>query len=134
MLSGALNNFFGTIIGNKSMSGNMHMSLRWRIHDAIGSAENNILLEAIPNLRKLLADDTSSTQTQVNTSRNDRRKGLPGTSHRLMFMYSKLISAIASKEHPLILFLDDLQVSSTALKCCFCCDVHVLIITSVVGR
>lgn len=88
----------------------MHMSLRWRIHDAIGSG-NSLLLEAIPNLRKLLAqeNDTPSNAVSRQGAGKSGRSALLGSSHRLPFLFCKLIGAIACKAHPLILFLDDLQ-------------------------
>jgi predicted ATPase len=108
VLNNALNNFFGSIMERGSNSGNMHMSLRWRIHDAIGSG-NSVLMEAIPNLRKLMAEESSSSEiSEVSTGRNGR-SALLGSSHRLPFLFCKLIGAIACKAHPLILFLDDLQ-------------------------
>lgn len=108
VLSNALNNFFGSMVG--SSTGNMHMSLRWRIHDAIGSG-NSLLLEAIPNLRKLLAqeNDTPSNAVSRQGASRSGRSALLGSSHRLPFLFCKLIGAIACKAHPLILFLDDLQ-------------------------
>eukprot|EP00804_Cyclotella_cryptica_P005744 CCRYP_000079-RE/>CCRYP_000079-RE protein AED:0.10 eAED:0.10 QI:211/1/0.88/1/0.5/0.33/9/0/1307 len=110
VLSKALNSFFGSIIVKGSFSGNMLMPLRWRIHDAIGSG-NNLLMDVIPNLRKLMAEETSTVQTSSNgcTLRSGRSHAIPTSSHRLKFMFCKLIGAIACKAHPLILFLDDLQ-------------------------
>ena len=78
------------------------MLMRWRIHDAIGSG-NNQLMEAIPNLQKLMHEGYKCDQ--------DRATGVGrmGSSHRLKFMFCKLIGAIACKAQPLVLFLDDLQ-------------------------
>ena len=86
------------------------MSLRWRIHDAIGSG-NNLLMDAIPKLRKLMAEEPSTihTSSETSSSRSGRTNAMLGSSHRLKFMFCKLIGAIACKAHPLILFLDDLQ-------------------------
>ncbi|KAL7484100.1 hypothetical protein ACHAW6_009743 [Cyclotella cf. meneghiniana] len=88
----------------------MLMSLRWRIHDAIGSG-NSLLMDAIPNLRRLMAAETSTTQTSSkgSTLRIGRSHTMLRSSHRLKFMLCKLIGAIACKAYPLILFLDDLQ-------------------------
>ena len=81
------------------------MSMKWRIHDAIGSGSNNVLLKILPNLQKWMADGNVATEN-LNTSSSV--KGI-GSSHRLKFMFCKLIGAIACRAHPLILFLDDLQ-------------------------
>eukprot|EP00804_Cyclotella_cryptica_P024225 CCRYP_013267-RA/>CCRYP_013267-RA protein AED:0.05 eAED:0.05 QI:0/0.62/0.55/1/0.12/0/9/1062/749 len=103
VLSTALNNFFGSLIENGSILSERLTSLRWRIHDAIGSG-NSLLMDAMPNLRKLMAEETSTTQTS-----SDRSHAMPCTSHRLKFMFCNLIGAIPCKVNPLVLFLDDLQ-------------------------
>ena len=95
----ALNSFFGQIL-EKDAQGNTDMSMRWRIHDAIGSG-NNILLKLIPNLQKWM-DTEGDTDEVANVKEM-------GSSHRLQFLFCQLIGAIASREHPLVLFLDDIQ-------------------------
>lgn len=104
ILANALDAFFGNIL--KSNSGNTHMSMKWRIHDAIGSASNSVLLDILPNLRKWMSDGHDDVETDVSATRSSFQLG---TSHRLKFMFCKLIGAIASRAHPLVLFLDDLQ-------------------------
>jgi len=101
----ALNSFFGQIL-EKDAQGNTDMSMRWRIHDAIGSG-NNILLKLIPNLQKWM-------DTEGDTDEDAKVKEM-GSSHRLQFLFCQLIGAIASREHPLVLFLDDLQVSRVSI-------------------
>jgi histidine kinase len=96
----ALNSFFGQIL-EEDARGNTDMSMRWRVHDAIGGSGNNILLKLIPNLR-IWMDTEEDTDDNV--------KGM-GSSHRLQFLFCQLIGAIACREHPLVLFLDDLQES-----------------------
>lgn len=111
MLSSALNNFFGKIMENGSSS-SKQMSLRWRIHDAIGSG-NSVLFKAIPNLRKLMAEDKETSSSTLSyrdgTASRSGRSAMLSSSHRLPFLFCKLISAIACKAHPCVLFLDDLQ-------------------------
>lgn len=87
------------------------MSLRWRIHDAIGSG-NHVLMEAIPNLRKLMAqeNDTLSARSSPVATGTRSSSAMTTSSHRLPFLFCKLIGAIACKAHPCVLFLDDLQV------------------------
>jgi predicted ATPase len=109
VLANALNNFFGSILASSNSGNTMHMSLRWRIHDVIGSG-NNVLLEAIPNLRKLMSEDSDSSNNALpKVGARSGRSAMLGSSHRLPFLFCKLIGAIACKAHPLILFLDDLQ-------------------------
>ena len=96
----------------------MHMSLRWRIHDAIGSG-NSALMEAIPNLQKLMAVGNNQAESHMSSSNvnatissgggSGNHQGEMRSSHRLKFIFTKLIGAIACRAHPLILFLDDLQ-------------------------
>lgn len=75
----------------------------------IGSG-NNVLLEAIPNLRKLMSEDRDSSNNALpKVGARSGRSAMLGSSHRLPFLFCKLIGAIACKAHPLILFLDDLQ-------------------------
>eukprot|EP00804_Cyclotella_cryptica_P016554 CCRYP_004743-RA/>CCRYP_004743-RA protein AED:0.15 eAED:0.15 QI:0/1/0.75/1/0.28/0.37/8/0/861 len=53
---------------------------------------------------------TSTTQTTSDGGTTKSAKTHPmRSSHRLKFMFCKLIGAIACKTHPVILFLDDLQ-------------------------
>jgi len=108
VLASALNSFFGRI-AEAHNGGSMHMSMKWRIHDAIGSgSSNNVLLEILPNLQKWLADGSSSVAASGISAPSSVVKGI-GSSHRLKFMFCKLIGAIACRAHPLVLFLDDLQ-------------------------
>ena len=103
VLAGALNSFFGNVL--KTNTGSIHMSMKWRIHDAIGSGSNSAVLDILPNLQKLMADDSVAHQ---NLAPSSKVKGI-GSSHRLKFLFCKLIGAIACRAQPLILFLDDLQ-------------------------
>ena len=102
VLASALNRFFGNIL--ETNTGSVHMSMKWRIQDAIGSSSNDILLDILPNLQKWLSDNTSSSENLAPRS----MKGI-GSSHRLKFLFCKLIGAIACRAQPLVLHLDDLQ-------------------------
>jgi len=110
VLCNSLDNFFGSIIEKRSRWENMYISLRWRIHDAIGSG-NTALMDAIPNLRKLM--DGKSSKESLSASQDDTsiggRSSIEGSNYRLPFLLCKLIGAIACKAHPCVLFLDDLQ-------------------------
>jgi predicted ATPase len=129
VLTSALNSFFGSVLESNARraggSDSVHMSMKWRIQDAIGSVGNNVLLEILPNLQKWLMADGGDGVLEGATSSlpGAVTKGI-GRSHRLKFMFCKLVGAIACRAHPLILFLDDLQwademtVSDAALAAC----------------
>ena len=105
VLASALNSFFGSIMeaNTETFEGkNMRLSMQWRINDIIGSGSST-LLEAIPNLQKLIADEKISKLDSRNIV------GSIGLSRRLNIQICKLISCIASQSNPLVLFLDDLQ-------------------------
>ena len=111
ILATALDSFFGEILENNA--GSKHMSMKWRIHDVIGSGSNNILLDLLPNLKKWISDGSVATETLAPS--HSRVKRLM-SSHRLKFLFCKLISAIACRDHPLVLFLDDLQCKLYAMS------------------
>ena len=98
VLASAIDSFFGKIVESKP--GNSMESMKWRIHDAIGSGSISVL----PNLQKWLngESDTSQNIDLKPTS------GI-GSSLRLKFMFCNIIGAVASKNSPLVMFLDDLQ-------------------------
>lgn len=116
VLASSLNSFFGNIL--ETNTGNKHMSMKWRIHDAIGSG-HNILFEILPNLNKWMTDGSVATESLAPSS----SAKVMGLSHRLKFMFCKLVGAIACRAHPLILFLDDLQ-------CKLCLGAHGQCLTS----
>jgi len=101
VLASALDSFFTKI--NASNAGeNAHMSMRWRISDAVGSGVS-CLYDSIPSLRTFMDDGTE-------VDRSEGRK-IAGNSldQRLKYMFCKLISAIPCRSQPLVLVLDDLQ-------------------------
>lgn len=111
VLASALDSFFTDI--NASNAGeNAHMSMRWRISDAVGSGVS-CLYDSIPSLRTFMDDGTE-------VDRSEGRK-IAGNSldQRLKYMFCKLISAIPCRSQPLVLVLDDLQVSA-----CLCFRVY----------
>ena len=103
VLASALHAFFADII----MSGageKAYMSMRWRISDVVGSGIS-CLYDVIPSLRIFMNDDTEVDRSE--------RRSIAGSKldQRLKYMYCKLISAISCRSQPLVLVLDDLQVS-----------------------
>ena len=111
VLAAALNSFFGDVL--KTNHGSIHMSMKWRIHDAIGSGTNSAMLDILPNLQKWMSDDSVAHH---NLAPSSNVKGI-GSSHRLKFLFCKLIGAIACRAQPLILFLDDLQCKLFLVHC-----------------
>ena len=92
------------------------MSMRWRISDVVGSGVS-CLYGSIPSLRTFMDDETEVVRSE--------RRAIAGNllDQRLKYMYCKLISAISCRSQPLVLVLDDLQVSvsSTAWIVCLGC-------------
>mmetsp|Transcript_37175 Transcript_37175/g.83539 ORF Transcript_37175/g.83539 Transcript_37175/m.83539 type:complete len:1332 (+) Transcript_37175:185-4180(+) len=110
VLATALDRFFGGILETSKFVGNVQVSLRWRIHDILGSTENNPFLEMLPNLKAWLSEDSSQfSATQSNDIIGMGSSGLAVSSQRVKYLFCKLIGAMASRSSPLILFLDDLQ-------------------------
>ncbi len=101
VLASALNSFFGQIM---LATGAEHVAMRWRIHDALGSSGITALIATIPNLC-LMMGESSNDDDQGSVSKN------AGVSHRLKFLLCKVVAAIPTKSHPLVLYLDDLQWS-----------------------
>ena len=100
---------------NASNAGeNAHMSMRWRISDVVGSGVS-CLYDSIPSLRTFMDDGTE-------VDRSEGRK-IAGNSldQRLKYMFCKLISAIPCRSQPLVLVLDDLQVSA-----CLCFRIYMV--------
>lgn len=95
VLVNALNAFFGDLIEADATESLVRM--RWRINDAVGSGSNKILLEYVPNLQAFMDDGAEPAEN------------LPASNRRIKFVLCKLIGAIACREHPLVLILDDLQ-------------------------
>ena len=125
VLASALESFFAGI--NTSNAGeNTYMSMRWRINDAIGSGVS-CLFDVIPSLQKFMTNST----TEI-----DRTEGRTGGGNvmgqRLKYMFCKLIKAIPCRSQPLVLVLDDLQVSTFVVHVKFfwfevCCHLQCII-------
>lgn len=111
ILIASLDSFFGDIIHSDPKES--HSPMRVRILESIGF-DNVVLTEAIPNLRIFL--DAGSEHKHCNIP----SKGMVPTSHQLGFLICRLLAAIAVKEHPLILFLDDLQWADNTILSKIC--------------
>jgi len=102
VLSSALDSFFGRFL-HSSMQDSRVVSMRWRIHDAIGSSADNRFLISMPNLKKFMFGN-------IETNTRESSDGVViKSSERCKFLFVKVISAISCRSHPLVLFLDDLQ-------------------------
>ena len=109
ILASALNTFFGNLLeSNAENDGTM----KWRVVAAIGSSSDNVLFEILPNLHKWMINGDVATESQFP---NSHAKGR--SSHRLKYMFCKLVSAIACRAHPLILYLDDIQCKFDEPSC-----------------
>jgi len=131
VLASALDSFFASI--NASNAGqNTYMSMRWRINDAVGSGVS-CLFDVIPSLRKFMTDSTEVDRTE------GRNIGGNLMGQRLKYMFCKLIGAISCRSTPLVLVLDDLQVSTFVVSVevfdfeHFVADIIVLLILSFSG-
>ncbi|EJK68566.1 hypothetical protein THAOC_10242 [Thalassiosira oceanica] len=102
VLATALDRFFGGILETSKFVGNVQVSLRWRIHDILGSTENNPFLEMLPNLKAWLSEDSSQfSATQSNDIIGMGSSGLAVSSQRVKYLFCKLIGAMASRSSPL---------------------------------
>ena len=103
VLASALESFFAGI-NTSNVGENTYMSMRWRISDVVGSGIS-CLYDVIPSLCIFMDDDTEVDRSE--------RRSIAGSllDQRLKYMYCKLISAISCRSQPLVLVLDDLQVS-----------------------
>ena len=102
VLASALESFFAGI--NTSNAGENTYSMRWRINDAIGSGVS-CLFDVIPSLQKFMTNSTEIDRTE------ERTVGCNVMGQRLKYIFCKLIKAIPCRSQPLVLVLDDLQVS-----------------------
>ncbi len=109
MLASALDSFFANIINASNAGENTYMSMRWRITDAIGSGVS-CLFDSIPSLRRFLDDGTGVDNW------SEWRQIDGNLDQRLKYMFCKLIGAISCRSQPLVLVLDDLQVSIRVRK------------------
>lgn len=129
VLASALDSFFASIHASNSGQ-NTHMSMRWRINDAIGSGVS-CLYDVIPSLRKFMTESTEMDRME------ERKIGGDLIGQRLKYMFCKLIKAIPCRSQPLVLVLDDLQVSSTFVVLVKFFDVKLIVtddVSYLVGR
>jgi len=77
---------------------------RWarKLRDALGS-NAGMIAEMIPEAALLLGDIPAEAEPQFNEPQtNEPQK-------RFLYVFRKFVQALASREHPLVLFIDDLQ-------------------------
>jgi predicted ATPase len=77
---------------------------RWRAHVLAAAGPNGSLLtEVIPDLRSLIGEQPAAAALSVEESRN-----------RFEVVFHGFLQALASNEHPLVLFIDDVQWADLA--------------------
>lgn len=101
ILASAFNTFFGNLLDSNTENDG---KVKRRIFTAIGSPSDSDLFEILPNLYKWMTAGNVVTENPFPTSSMKGR-----SSHRLKYMFCKLVSTIACRAHPLILYLDDIQ-------------------------
>ena len=103
VLATALDRFFGSILETSKIVGNVQVSLKWRIHDILGSIENNPFLKMLPNLKAWLSEDTPQfSATQSHDTIGMGSSGSTVSSQRVKYLFCKLIGAMASRSSPLV--------------------------------
>lgn len=76
------------------------------VREALGS-ESRVLIDVIPALAGLIGSEATSDVASL-PPRSTAAQG-KAARHRLRFLCRKLVRTIASRRHPLVLFLDDLH-------------------------
>lgn len=74
--------------------------LRQRLLEATGG-EGHIVVDIIPELGKVMGTSSATTTTASHNRRN--------SGHRQKYVFHRFIKALCTQEHPVVLFLDDLQ-------------------------
>jgi predicted ATPase/GAF domain-containing protein/ABC-type transporter Mla MlaB component len=73
-----------------------------RLHEALGPL-GSLLLEAIPELERVIGSQPAVAKVGPQEAQN-----------RFVFLFQNFLRAFASKQHPVVLFLDDLQDADAA--------------------
>lgn len=105
VLATALDSFFGGVLEEtKLLAEGPKLSLKWRIMDAVGSMDSSSLLDMLPNLKSWLSGGVGGVPFQ--SSENNAVASSAASSLRTKYMLCKLVSAMASRSSPLVLFLE----------------------------
>jgi predicted ATPase len=102
----ALDDFFARLIDERRKN---VQDLIQRIRHAVGPG-CRVLMNSIPNLHRFMEghlDDNS-----------DGAVGSSASEHRWKYLLCKLVAAVSSKNEPLAIFFDDLQVSLVDIFMC----------------
>ncbi|MFP2933889.1 ATP-binding protein, partial [Pyxidicoccus sp. 3LG] len=89
--------FRGFIHGLREQPQDARDSWRQRLLKALGP-NGRVIHDIVPDLEELLGPQPAPLKLEP-----------AGTSARLLFIFQSFVQALASAEHPLVLFLDDLQ-------------------------
>ena len=108
VLATALDVFFGNILEMSKVSGPIHVPLKWRVLDAIGSSsmENNAFLDMLPNLKSWLSEELGGHYSSDDSRDISIGSGMISSSQQTKYKFSKLIGAVSSRSSPLVLFLE----------------------------
>ena len=90
----------------KSVQDQLSKGLRVQIQKALGD-DAWALVALAPPLAQILSD--KATEQQPQSSSNNNYSSFVTSLDRSLSLFRKLLRAIASSEHPVVLFLDDLQ-------------------------
>ena len=104
VLSTALDSFFRDVLEETKLVEGSMLSLKWRIMDAVGSMDSSSLLDMLPNLNAWLSEGVGGVPFP--SSRSDAVSSSAASSLRTKYMLCKLVSAMASRSSPLVLFLE----------------------------
>jgi len=100
----ALNAFFAGLIDERREN---VQDLIHRIRHAVGPG-CRVLMNSIPNLHTFMEGHLEDN--------SDGAVGNSASEHRWKYLLCKLVAAVSSRNHPLAIFLDDLQVSPLTLS------------------
>lgn len=80
-----------------------------KIQESIGATEISVLAKVVPRLWQLLSDTGDNNELDVK-----EQVGKAEALNHLNFAFRSFVRALCSPEHPLVLFLDDLQWADVA--------------------
>ncbi|QQS39998.1 MAG: sigma 54-interacting transcriptional regulator [Acidobacteriota bacterium] len=100
---GALIQAIGSLAGDLlTLDDEVLSGIRTKISEALGTT-GGVLTEVVPGLELLIGQQPAAQEL-----------GPRETLNRLQLVFQRFIAAVATKEHPLVLFLDDLQWADAA--------------------
>ena len=83
-------------------------TLRTAIYDAVGTLDHKLLLDLIPTIGELVYVVREGSQPEIPKEREDEFDIVKSEKKR-KFLLQRFLAAVATPEHKLVIFLDDLQ-------------------------